>query len=57
LDDAGFFRGLESIVLQLTGNQARCQTNERLLADKVEEIGIKRTTTVIRESTTVADDK
>eukprot|EP00961_Rhodomonas_salina_P161804 2179312-Rhodomonas_salina.4 len=30
------------------GTRARCWTNERLLADKVQAIGIKRTTTETR---------
>lgn len=48
LDNIGFFRGLENIVYKATGNKARCWTNERLLADKVQAIGIKRTTTETR---------
>jgi len=41
LDNSGFFRGLESIVFSITGNKPRCETNERLLQDRVESLGIK----------------
>jgi hypothetical protein len=41
-DRLGLFRALEKVVLALTGNEARCNTNERLLEDKVVELGIKR---------------
>eukprot|EP00287_Rhodomonas_sp_CCMP768_P006859 CAMPEP_0196721388 /NCGR_PEP_ID=MMETSP1091-20130531/3960_1 /TAXON_ID=302021 /ORGANISM="Rhodomonas sp., Strain CCMP768" /LENGTH=329 /DNA_ID=CAMNT_0042062845 /DNA_START=69 /DNA_END=1058 /DNA_ORIENTATION=+ len=50
LDQIGFFRTLENIVFRTTGNRARCWTNERLLADKVEAIGIKRKTATDRDA-------
>jgi len=51
LDDAGFFRALEKAVFRLTGNEARCWSNERLLQGRVEEIGIKKSTTLSRSAT------
>ena len=42
--------GLEWIVYKLTGNKARCETNERLLESKVVELGIKRASTTVSRS-------
>ena len=42
VDRIGLFRGLEKAVFTLTGNVARCENNERLLEDRVVELGIKR---------------
>ena len=51
-DRLGLFRGLEKVVLALTGNEARCNTNERLLVDKVVELGVKRAPTPGAKDTT-----
>jgi len=46
-DQIGLFRGLEKVVFTMTGNVARCENNERLLEDKVVELGIKRKSTTL----------
>jgi ubiquitin-conjugating enzyme E2 variant len=47
-DKLGLFRGLEKVVYLLTGNMARCETNERLLEDRVVDLGIKRASATLK---------
>jgi hypothetical protein len=50
LDAAGFFRGLEKVVFAINGVEPRCATNERLLQDTVESLGIKRSTKTVERN-------
>lgn len=50
LDDVGFFRWMEKIVYNINGAEARCWTNERLLQDTVESLGIKKSTKTLERS-------
>uniref|UniRef100_A0A7S1MU61 Lipid desaturase domain-containing protein n=2 Tax=Hemiselmis andersenii TaxID=464988 RepID=A0A7S1MU61_HEMAN len=51
LDKVGFFRWMEDRVYDINGAQARCWTNERLLGDTVESLGLKKGTDTIKRGT------
>ena len=51
LDQKGFFRWLEEVVYAINGAEARCWNNERLLGDKIDELGLKKGTSNIVRGT------